>query len=167
MGKEPFRSSKAKKEGKKMILEVTSVFKWNGLIPIKFSCEGTDVNPPLNVVEIDEKAVSLAVVVEDPDAPSGTFVHWVAWNIKPGKVIPENLAVSDPEAIHGRNDFGKTGYNGPCPPKGHGIHHYHFLVYALDKTLDLKAGSSKKELEKAMKKHVVHEGELVGLYERR
>ncbi|MDI3517704.1 MAG: hypothetical protein PWP09_1770 [Thermotogota bacterium] len=156
----------------KMTLNIKSVFSSGEMIPSKYTCEGVDTNPPLKLENLDSKAVSLAIIVDDPDAPIGTFVHWVAWNIPPVKEIPEGLpkvekTTTPLEMVQGRNDFGRIGYNGPCPPRGHGIHHYHFKVYVLDTKLELKPGSRKKELEKAMKGHIIQQGELVGLYERK
>ncbi|HDH44978.1 MAG TPA: YbhB/YbcL family Raf kinase inhibitor-like protein [Thermococcus sp.] len=158
--------------GEKMDLKVSSVFGENEFIPSKYTCEGIDVSPPLRLEGLSDKAVSIAIIVDDPDAPIGTFTHWVAWNIPPTEEIPEDIpkekVVETPiKVIQGRNDFGRIGYNGPCPPRGHGVHHYHFKVYVLDTTLDLKPGASKRELEKAMEGHVIQFGELVGLYERR
>ncbi|MDK2854264.1 YbhB/YbcL family Raf kinase inhibitor-like protein [Thermococcus litoralis] len=158
--------------GEKMDLKVSSVFRNNEFIPSKYTCEGADVSPPLRLEGLSDKAVSIAIIVDDPDAPIGTFTHWVAWNIPPTGEIPENIPkeeiVESPiKVIQGKNDFGRIGYNGPCPPRGHGVHHYHFKVYVLDTTLDLKPGAGKRDLEKAMEGHVIQFGELVGLYERR
>lgn len=160
------------KGGSKMSLQVFSSFPQNGKIPSVYTCEGADVNPPLKLGDLSKKAVSIAIIVDDPDAPIGTFVHWVAWNIPPVKEIPEGLPNVEKASlplniVQGRNDFGKIGYNGPCPPKGHGVHHYHFKIYVLDTELDLKPGARKRDLEKAMKGHIIQQGELVGTYERR
>ncbi|NJE26371.1 YbhB/YbcL family Raf kinase inhibitor-like protein [Thermococcus sp. MV5] len=157
--------------GEKVSLKVSSVFGENELIPSKYTCEGIDVSPPLHLEGLSDKAVSIAIIVDDPDAPIGTFTHWVAWNIPPVAEIPEGVpkerVVESPiKAFQGKNDFGRIGYNGPCPPRGHGVHHYHFKIYVLDTTLDLKPGATKKELEKAIQGHVIQFGELVGLYER-
>ena len=160
------------KEEEKMSLKISSVFGENEFIPRKYTCEGIDINPPLKLEGLSEKAVSVAIIVDDPDAPIGTFVHWVAWNIPPTNEIPEGIPkereVKSPiEVVQGKNDFGRIGYNGPCPPRGHGIHHYHFKVYVLDTKLDLKAGATKRDLERAMKGHIIQQGEIIGLYERR
>jgi Raf kinase inhibitor-like YbhB/YbcL family protein len=142
-------------------LEVLSpAFESYDLIPQKYSCDGEEINPPLQIEGLAPEVISLAIIVEDPDAMKGTFDHWVIWNIQPQDHIPENFS----NGIQGKNGAGKTGYTGPCPPTG--IHHYHFKVYALDKMLDLQEGSSKKELEHAMRKHIVAQGELIGLYTR-
>ncbi|AHF80230.1 YbhB/YbcL family Raf kinase inhibitor-like protein [Thermococcus paralvinellae] len=161
-----------KEEEKEMSLKVTSVFGENEFIPSKYTCEGLDINPPLKIEGLSEKAVSIAIIVDDPDAPVGTFVHWVAWNIPPAKEIPEGIPKKETvelpiHVVQGKNDFGRIGYNGPCPPRGHGIHHYHFKVYVLDTELNLKPGATKKDLEKAMKGHIIQYGELIGLYERK
>ncbi|WP_029550984.1 YbhB/YbcL family Raf kinase inhibitor-like protein [Thermococcus zilligii] len=153
-------------------LEVGSVFHDGERIPKEYTCEGDDINPPVYIGKLPEGTKSLAIVVDDPDAPAGTFTHWIAWNIPPtGEIpmgIPKEGEVNEPiHAIQGKNDFGRIGYNGPCPPRGHGVHHYHFRVYALDTELHLKPGSSRKDLEKAMEGHILAWGEAVGLYERR
>ncbi len=155
-----------------MKLEVGSVFHDGGYIPKKFTCEGADINPPLYLAHIPNDAKSIVIIVDDPDAPIGTFTHWIAWNIPPVEEIPEGIPregrVNEPvKMIQGRNDFGRIGYGGPCPPRGHGVHHYHFKVYALDTTLNLSPGAGRKELEKAMKGHVIQWTEIVGLYERK
>ena len=160
------------KGDEKMKLEVNSVFHEGSFIPKKYTCEGADINPPLYLAHIPSGAKSMAIIVDDPDAPIGTFTHWIAWNIPPTEQIPEGIPkignVSKPiRMIQGRNDFGRIGYGGPCPPRGHGVHHYHFKVYILDTTLNLPPGASRKELERAMKGHIIQWSELVGLYERK
>jgi len=151
-------------------LEVGSVFHNGSYIPAKFTCDGEDINPPIFIGNISEKVKSLVIIVDDPDAPAGTFTHWIAWNIPPLGEIPEAVPkVGEVEKpipmVQGRNDFGRIGYGGPCPPRG-SVHHYHFKVYALDTTLNLPQGVTRKELEKAMEGHVIQWGELVGLYKR-
>ncbi len=152
-----------------MSLKITSVFRNNSFIPSKYTCEGENVNPPLKIDGVDEKVISLAVIMDDPDAPK-TFVHWVAWNILPTGGIPDAIPkkpeVKSPmEMVQGKGGFGSIGYKGPCPPRGHGVHHYHFKIYALDSKFVLKPGSTKKALERAMKGHILQQGELIGLYE--
>ena len=164
----------SKKEGGgnvRMDLEVGSVFHNGEYIPVEFTCDGEDVNPPIFIGHIDPNAKSLAIIVDDPDAPMGTFTHWIAWDIPPlgeiPKGVPREGVVEAPiRMVQGRNDFGRIGYGGPCPPRGR-PHHYHFRVYALDTELDLPAGASRKDLERAMEGHIIQEGELVGLYERK
>lgn len=160
--------------GEKMekTLEIGSVFHDGEFIPREYTCEGDDINPPIYIGKIPPEAKSLVIIVDDPDAPRGTFTHWIAWNIPPRGEIPRGVppkeVVESPlHIVQGINDFGRIGYGGPCPPPGHGVHHYHFKVYALDTELNLRPGSSRKELEKAMEDHVIAWGELVGLYERK
>jgi len=136
-------------------------FKNNGFIPPKYTCDGNDVNPPLNIEGVPKETQSLALIVDDPDAPMGTWDHWVVWNIPPAEKIMENSV----PGTEGLNDFRRRSYGGPCPPSG--THRYFFKVYALDTRLDLSPSSRKKDVERAMKGHVIAEGELVGLYRRR
>jgi Raf kinase inhibitor-like YbhB/YbcL family protein len=143
-------------------LIVNSVaFSAGGHIPAKYSCEGEDINPPLEITGFPEGTKTLAIIVEDPDAPRGTFDHWLVWNIPPNEPIDENSA----RGISGRNGFGKTGYGGPCPPSG--SHRYFFRVYALDTQLSLSAGSDKKALQDAMKDHILASGELMARYQKK
>jgi len=141
----------------------SSAFENNQSIPKKYTCQGDNVNPPLEFSDIPKKAKSLALIVDDPDAPMGTWTHWTVWDIRPdaGGVrensVPEN-------SVSGLNDSGKSGYQGPCPPSG--THRYFFKLYALDKDLDLKSSTSKADLEKAMSGHIIGHGELVGLYKK-
>jgi Raf kinase inhibitor-like YbhB/YbcL family protein len=131
-------------------------------IPKRHTCDGEDVSPPLRWANVPE-AASLALVVDDPDAPRGVFTHWVAWALDPGA---GGLGEGEAAPSEGRNDFGTIGYRGPCPPPGHGRHRYVFRLYALDGDLDLGAGAGKAELERAIAGHVVTTAELVGTYER-
>lgn len=133
-------------------------FSHKGHIPVKYTCEGEDVNPPLEFTEVPEGTRSIALIVEDHDAPGGIFDHWLVWNITPNEVIAEKNS----PGINGRNSFGNTGYNGPCPPSG--VHRYFFKAYALDDMLTLEQGSGKQELLDAMHGHVVAAAEIVGLY---
>jgi Raf kinase inhibitor-like YbhB/YbcL family protein len=143
-------------------LQVRSlVFSQGGHIPPKYTCEGENVNPPLEIGGLPQKTKSLALLVEDPDAPSGLFEHWLVWNIPPNEAISENTV----PGVSGRNSFGNTGYGGPCPPSG--SHRYFFRVYALDTNLDIPAGSDKKTLEGAMKDHILASGELMAHYQKR
>jgi Raf kinase inhibitor-like YbhB/YbcL family protein len=129
-------------------------------IPKKYTCEGENVNPPLQFSDLPEETKTLAVIVEDPDAPNGTFTHWVAWNISPNKPITE----SNTTGVNGLNSFGSEGYGGPCPPSG--SHRYYFKIYALDAKLDLPAGSKKEALQQAMEGHILASGELMGRYKK-
>ena len=139
---------------------ISSVFKNGEAIPKKYTCNGMDLSPPLKFKNVSEDAKSLALIVDDPDAPMGTWVHWVMWNMEPS--ICEISEGEQIKAEKGENDFGTLNYGGPCPPKG--THHYHFKLYALDNLLNLREGSSKKQLEKAMEGHIIEEARLVGLY---
>ena len=132
-------------------------------IPSRHSCEGEDLSPPLRWSNLPEGTGSLALLVEDPDAPGGVFTHWLAWGLDPGG---EGLGEGESAPGEGRNDFGTTGYRGPCPPPGHGRHRYLFRLYALDTDLELAAGAAKAELERAIEGHVLTTAELVGIYER-
>jgi Raf kinase inhibitor-like YbhB/YbcL family protein len=141
------------------VLAVTSkAFKDKKVIPRKYTCEGEDKNPPLDIDGIPEEARSLALIVEDPDAPSGVWLHWLVWNIPVIHHIHENEIPGD----QGVNDFGHNTYGGPCPPSG--THRYLFKVYALDDLLDLPEGSTRKDVGEAMRDHIVAVGELAGLY---
>ncbi len=136
-------------------------FKHNEKIPVKFTGDGEDINPNLEISEIPEDTKSLVLIMDDPDAPVGTFTHWMVWNISPKLTdIRENSAPEN--AIQGRNDFGKIGYGGPMPPSG--THRYFFKIYALDTELDLTEGAGKEEVEVAMHGHILDKAELTGLY---
>lgn len=140
----------------------SSVFKHNERIPKKYTCEGEDVSPPLQISNTPIPFVSYAIIVDDPDAPLGDFVHWVAWNIDPAKSsLEEGAKIS----FQGRNDFGETNYRGPCPPSGK-PHRYFFRIYALDAMLTIPIGSTKHELLEAMEGHIRAKGELIGTFER-
>lgn len=142
-------------------LDVSSTaFSANGDIPSKYTCDGDNVNPPLAFKNFTTDTRSFALIMDDPDAPMGTFVHWVMWNIPTDGTIKEN---SSP-GTEGKNGKGENGYTGPCPPSGK--HHYHFKIYALDTKLDLGKDAGKKELEAAMAGHILMQGELVGMYAR-
>ena len=136
-------------------------FENNNPIPAKYTCDGADVNPPLNIEGVPEEAKTLVLIVDDPDAPMGTFDHWVVWNIPAATRLIKENSVPGKEGI---SSYGKHSYGGPCPPSG--THRYFFKVYALDAELDLKFSSTKRDVEKAMEEHVLAEGELVGLYSR-
>jgi Raf kinase inhibitor-like YbhB/YbcL family protein len=141
---------------------ISSAFENQQSIPKKYSCDGEEVNPPLTITGIPPETKSLTLIVDDPDAPSGIFDHWILWNIPPDAVIVENSA----PGTQGLNSAGQHGYIGMCPPSG--THRYFFKVYALDVKLSLNANAvRKKDLEKAMQGHVLAKGELVGLYSRK
>lgn len=145
-----------------MIMKVESpAFEQNQRIPKQYTCEGEDVSPPLNIKDIPKNAKYFAIIVEDPDAPTGTFDHWLAWNIPVKEQIPQHVK----PPMEGRNHFGEVRYRGPCPPRGK-AHRYFFKVFALDFKLSLPEGSTKYELEAAMKEHVVGKAEIIGVYQR-
>ncbi|MBE8540412.1 YbhB/YbcL family Raf kinase inhibitor-like protein [Geoglobus acetivorans] len=161
-------STEEKKAEENLI--VKTVFNEGSEIPRKYTCDGLNTNPSLHIGGLKSEVKSLAVIVDDPDAPSGVFTHWIAWNIPPVGEIPDEIpregVVSAPvKMVQGVNDFGRLGYDGPCPPEGQ-KHRYFFRVYALDTTLDLNPGASREELENAMKGHVIQYGEIVGVYRR-
>ena len=147
----------------------TAAFPAGGTIPQKFTCDGPDVSPALSWTDPPAGTKSLALIVDDPDAPAGTWVHWVLYDLPAAtRKLPEGVG-KDPElpdgSRQGRNDFGKIGYNGPCPPKGP-AHRYFFKLYALDSKLELKPGSLKADVERVMKNHVLGHTELVGKFGR-
>lgn len=137
------------------------VFETEERIPTEFTCDGQDINPPLNFDSVPSKAKSLVLIMDDPDSPDGTFVHWVMWNIPADSKGIEEDQMADSE-VEGTNDFGNVGYGGPCPDSG--VHRYFFKLYALDTKLDLPATTTKVELEEAMDDHIIEETELIGLY---
>ena len=138
-------------------------------IPKANTCQGPDVSPLLTWIDSPQQTTSFALIVDDPDAPAGTWVHWVMWNIPAAThLLPENVPKSarlQSGALQGRNDFRKTGYGGPCPPPGK-PHRYYFKLYALDTRLNLKAGATKADVEQAMKDHVLGQAQVMGKYGR-
>ena len=136
----------------------SSAFEPNSTIPRKYTCNGENINPPLEFANIPEKAESLVLIMDDPDSPMNPFTHWIVWNIEPVAKIEEDSI----PGIEGMNNFRKIGYGGPCPSSG--THRYFFRVYALDRQLELKAGAGRKELESEMIGHIIAEGELMGKY---
>lgn len=142
----------------------TPAFAHNGAIPPKYTCDDKDINPPLVISGIPAGAKSLALIVDDPDAPRGTWVHWVLWNIGPATTDVKEDSVPK-GAVQGINDFGRHAYGGPCPPSG--THRYFFKLYTLDTLLNLGPDSRKADLEKAMQGHIISEAQVVGLYKRR
>lgn len=155
--------------GLPMKISVTSsAFKEGEMIPSKYTCDGDDISPPIDWLGVPAEAKSIAMISDDPDAPMGTWVHWVIFNIPPqAKGLSENVPAKESledGSIQGVNDSHKIGYGGPCPPSG--VHRYYFKVYALDVSLQLKPGITKKALESAMKGHILAEGQLMGRYRR-
>jgi Raf kinase inhibitor-like YbhB/YbcL family protein len=159
--------------GTPKLIVTSQVFAEGGAIPRLYTCDGKDVSPPLAWSGVPRAAKTLALVVDDPDAPMGTFCHWLLFNL-PAYItgLVDDLAKTEevrvpspaPPARQGRNDFGKPGYDGPCPPSG--THHYRFHVYALDLSLTPEQGASRKALLAAIRGHVVAEGQLTGIYKR-
>lgn len=147
----------------------SSAFTAGGMIPKKHTCDGPDVSPPLSWSDVPAGAKSLALIADDPDAPMGTWVHWVAWNIPTNaRGLEEGVPKKDslPNGMkQGTTDFRSIGYGGPCPPSG--THRYFFKLYALDTSLNLPPSTTKKDLEKAMQGHLLQQVELMGKYARR
>lgn len=141
---------------------LSPLFPNNGDIPSEFTCDGSDLSPPLSISDVPSNAKSLVLICDDPDAPVGTWDHWVVFDIPvPTKEIPKG---TEPQGTPGKNSWDRTGYGGPCPPSG--IHRYFFKLYALDTILNLPEGSTKKQIEAAMQGHILAKAELVGLYKR-
>lgn len=155
--------------GKKMEIKIKSTaFEEGGMIPKKYTCDGKDISPPLVWDSVPDSTKSFALICDDPDAPMGTWVHWVIFNLPANiKDLPENVPPQKTlpnGAKQGTNDFRKIGYGGPCPPGG--THRYYFKLYALDTELTLAAGTTKAILLKAMGGHILAEGQLMGKYKR-
>ncbi len=147
------------KEVNKMKIS-SPAFEDNGDIPDRYTCQGQDVNPELNIEGIPENAKSLVLIMDDPDAPAGTWDHWIVFNIPIIAKIEENSVPQG--AVQGKNSWGKSNYGGPCPPSGQ--HRYLFKLYALDTTLELDTNSDKSNVEQAMQGHILAEAKLIGLY---
>jgi Raf kinase inhibitor-like YbhB/YbcL family protein len=156
---------------KVMNLQITSTaFSEGQPIPAKYSCEGSDISPPLKWTNAPANTKSFALIADDPDAPAGTWVHWVLYDLPPNTTgLPEDVAKTQfiaGNAKQGLNSWPRLGYGGPCPPPGK-PHRYFFKLYALDTMLDLKLGATKKDVEAAMKGHILAEGQLMGTYQRK
>lgn len=145
-------------------MKISTVFNHNEQIPSVYTCDGKDLAPELTISDVPAEAKELALIVDDPDAPMGTWVHWLVYNMPATtiKIDAKNLPQGAKEGI---TDFGKVGWGGPCPPSG--THRYFFKLYALDKALDLQVGLTKTQLEKAIKNHIIEKEELIGLYKRK
>jgi Raf kinase inhibitor-like YbhB/YbcL family protein len=162
------------RQGRRATIRLESAaFTEGGTIPKVHTCDGSGTSPPLEWSNVPEAARSLSLIVEDPDAPGGTFTHWVLFDLPPDLkglregFLPEGelkLTPGGATARQGKNDFGKLGYGGPCPPKG--THRYIFILYALDARPDLKAGATREELLLVLKGHILAEGQLMGRYTR-
>lgn len=138
----------------------SKAFSNEGTMPAKYTCDGDEVSPPLHIEGIPQGTITMALIAEDPDAPKGTFDHWLVWNIDPVSDIEEGGR----PGISGKNGAGKTGYHGACPPNG--SHRYFFYLFALDTDLDLPAGATRQELQAAMEGHIIGQGSLMGRYQR-
>jgi len=148
--------------GSNSITLTSPEFATNTNIPVKYTHDGKNISPPLKISGVPQSAVTLALVVDDPDGDKGVVTHWIAWNIAPTSTsISENTK----PGTQGKNEKGELGYMGPNPPTG--AHHYHFTVYAIDKKLDLSAGATKDQLLKAIEGHILASGELIGIYEKK
>jgi Raf kinase inhibitor-like YbhB/YbcL family protein len=141
----------------------SNAFELGEQIPRRHACDGEDVSPALSWSDPPAGTLALALIVEGPDAPVGTFTHWVAWNIEP---VTGGLAEGESAPAEGRNDFGTGGWSGPCPPPGHGPHRYFFRLHALDTQLTVGFRTGRRELERALAGHVLETAELMGRYER-
>ena len=164
-------NSQAAQKPENMNMQVTSAaFAEGDAIPIKYTCDEKNVSPPLKWNGTPSGAKSLVLIADDPDAPGHTWVHWVVYNLAPATTeLPEDCPKSQylpGGAMQGINDFRHLGYGGPCPPPGK-PHRYFFKIYALDAALNLKPGASKKEVEAAMERHVLAQGQLMGTYKRK
>lgn len=158
------------KEGGKMEISLTSsAFRQGELIPEEYTCDGRNISPPLQWSHVPEGAKSLAMIVDDPDAPRGLFTHWIIYNIPPDELeFTENVEKDKTlpnGARQGVNDAGKIGYTGPCPPSG--THRYFFRIYALDSTLDLEPGVNRKQFDDALRGKTIAQGELMGTYKKK
>ena len=152
-----------------MEIKVTSTaFDESGMIPEKYTCDGMDISPQLAWTNVPDGTKNFALICDDPDAPMGTWVHWVIYDIPANtKELKENIPLQeklDNGAKQGTNDFRKIGYGGPCPPRG--THRYYFKLYALDTTVNLEPGNTKAELLKAIEGHILAQGQLMGKYKR-
>ena len=166
---QPGTTQQTIEKGKPMQLKVTSsAFTEGAMIPKKYTCDDRNISPPLTWTEGPADTKSYVLIADDPDAPVGTWVHWVLFNIPANtRELPENVAPEKTLAYgekHGKNGWGNIGYGGPCPPSG--THRYYFKLYALNTSLNLEAGATKADLEKAMQGHVLAEGQLMGKYKR-
>lgn len=148
---------------------ISTAFQPGGDIPTKYTCSGVDVSPALSWTDPPADTKSFALIADDPDAPAGTWVHWVVYDLPPSaRQLPEDVSKTDSVSgggVQGQNDFRKIGYGGPCPPPGN-PHRYYFKLYALDSKLNLKPGATKKAVEQAMQGHVLAQAELMGRFRR-
>ena len=151
----------------------TNVFGNDNTIPEEYTCEGESISPPLKWSSPPDGIQSLVLIADDPDAPTKTFAHWLLFNLPPDTTslprdvdVEERFAAAEMTPVQGVNDFGDIGYGAPCPPAGDGPHHYSFRLYALDTTLDLGEGVTRRQLADAMDGHALSEANLIGTFER-
>ncbi|HUG42082.1 MAG TPA: YbhB/YbcL family Raf kinase inhibitor-like protein [Longimicrobiales bacterium] len=150
----------------------SAAFENDAPIPVRHTCDGEDISPALRFEDIPDGAASLALIVDDPDAPAKVWVHWLLWGLPADMVelpedVPKTRIVEGLGGLRqGTTDFDRVGYGGPCPPPGHGTHHYRFTLHALDRRIDLDAGATREELERRLKGRVLAEARLVGTYAR-
>ncbi len=152
-----------------MVIKIKSkVFDEGEPIPVKYTCSGIDVSPPLEWESLPEDTVSIAIICEDPDAPGGTWSHWVIFNLPAvARNLPEHVMgreILDNGAVQGLNDFGKVGYGGPCPPNG--THHYYYKIFALNTKLDLPPRTTRKTFLESINEHVIDQGQIMGTFTR-
>ena len=142
----------------------SAAFENNSPIPLKYTCEGQEINPPLEFMDVPEDTKSLVLIMDDPDAPMKTWIHWTIWNIdaKTTQILQNSCPKG---AIEGVTSFGRTGYGGPCPPSG--THRYFFKLFALDKILDLGSNSYARDIESTIEGHIIQKAELIGLYKKK
>jgi len=161
----PFVSQKKPAPVQTSMKLTSSAFANEGKIPVLYTCDGGNIHPPLTITGVPDAAKSLALIVDDPDAPGGTFTHWVIWNIHPDTAMIADAAVPE-KSQEGTNSAGSIGFTPPCPPPAGGQHRYFFTLYALDATLGLDGKATKEDVENAMRGHVMAQSLLVGVYGR-
>lgn len=149
-------------------MKLTSVFEHNEKIPAKYTCDGENISPELNISEVPQNTKNLVLIVDDPDAPMGTYTHWLLYNIPSDttKITPDSVSgLLSKGALQGVNDFGTNDYGGPCPPFG--VHRYFFKLFAIDSDLDIIPNATKSEIQSAIREHILEKTELIGLYSRK
>ncbi len=167
----PMLFGRAREEGRMAFSLTSSAFKEGAAVPVKYTCDGPDLSPPLTWSGAPQGTAAFALIADDPDAPAGTWVHWVLYDLPPSvSELPENVPKTEAPgnlagALQGKNDFRRSGYGGPCPPPGP-AHRYFFKLYALDAKLRLKGGASKQDVERAVQGHVLGTAQLMGTYAR-
>lgn len=169
-GPSPAPTTLMEEGGQAMAFEVTSsAFAQGEPIPVKYTCDGDDISPPLAWGDPPERTASFALINDDPDAPAGTWVHWVLYNLPADarsltEAVPSDAELPD-GSLHGQNSWRRLGYGGPCPPRS--THRYFFKLYALDTTLDLASGANKETVLRAIEGHILGQAELMGVYSRK